>query len=174
MKRLSCVISGHLVTKNEIKEYINIKNMENYGIKIPDEIIEFYVNQNIMDTYHRVIKSINGEYEYDIGHFCSIIKHNNSKEWSIIDTTISDLNDDFFGKHHMIIFNTSTGGDLFYVSYGQDDYGKVYFMSMDEGEDVEPVLLANSFGEFIDALEVDPEDMDVLMALPEDRRGDLP
>lgn len=36
------------------------------------------------------------------------------------------------------------------------DYGKVYFCAMDEGE-VEPELLADSFQEFMDGLEEDPD-----------------
>ena len=174
MKRLSCMMSGDQITKEMINGEISKFRLDELSIKIPEELLQFYIDQKILSSYHRVISSIDGKNEYDTGYFNNIVGDDSAGNKSIIENTYKYKDDDFFGKHHMIIFNESTGGDLFYVSYGQDDYGKVYFMSMDEGEDVEPVLLANSFGEFIDALEVDPEDMDLLMALPEDKRGDLP
>ena len=170
MKRLSCVIKGDPVSREYIEREIHKYRLVENGIKIPEEIIEYYIKQNNIYTYHRVIRS--NKKEYYISYFEKIISNNDDE--SIIGSINFFRSHHFCGKYKMIVFNQSAGGDIFYASYGGEDYGKIYFLAMHDGEDVEPVLLANSFGEFIDALEVDPEDMDLLMALPEDKRGDLP
>ena len=143
MKRLNILKSGRLGLKNELTLFL-IDNK----INIPNCYRDFLLNQNPYTVKENLFRK-DGE-SYEIHHFYPF-----DKEMELsVQFSFMNLND--FFESNYIAFADDSGGWQFVISVQKSDFGKVYFCRMDEALEDALTLLADSFEEFIDGLEIEP------------------
>jgi len=142
MRRVTVIKGEKLETIEELRKFEDLNN-----IKLPQQFISFYTNQNpiIIEESDFIVEN---REPYDIVFFPF---SNESSEWTI-QKSFNNLNEDFFESKYLS-FGSDSGGWQYVISIQESDFGKVYFCRMDEDLEDALTLLANSFEEFINGLE---------------------
>lgn len=119
-------------------------------IKFPSSLVNFYLNQNPVDTVESYF-TIGEEEPYYVNAFFPFDSSNKLS----MQYTFDELNEFFESKY--ISIGSDSGGWQYVISVQDEDYGKVYFCRMDEELEDALTLIADSFEEFIDGFEAGPE-----------------
>ena len=144
MKKLELIKGADKATKQHVNNFVESKN-----IKIPDKLIDFWVKQNPVEVKESCFIKNSNEYQVLFFPFAE-----DYPEWTF-QNAFENLFVDFFEKNY-VSFGSDPGGWQFVISVQKSDFGKVYFCRMDEALEDALTLLADSFEEFIDGLEIEP------------------
>lgn len=142
MKKLQIKQAGRLGLDSELTLFESEK-----GIKLPDSYREFLLTQNPYTVKEDFYQKDGRNYE--IHHFYPF----DSEIELSLQFSFDNLNDFFESKY--LAFGDDSGGWQYVISVQEVDYGKIYFCRMDEALEDALTLLADSFEQFVNGLEIE-------------------
>lgn len=134
---------------NEVKSD-DLSFFSSIPITVPSNIKQFifdYGGRKLLENCF-----ITNSSYYIVSMFLPIKKCNNASIELILPAVQDEQ--EGIGRNDLIPFAIDPGGNPFYVSIGEGDYGNVYIDTITSRGFEEPILkIANSFEEFIDGLQ---------------------